>query len=124
MKLWSGRKKKPVSQLNPESLWTVTSDDGAYQVVTPEGDIQRLAATDLSGVAVETNDTGPWGADVWWLLFGSQDKLICSFPQGATGEQPMINRLMTLPGFDHDAMVRAMSSTGNANFPVWRSTDL
>ena len=36
---------------------------------------------------IETNDSGPFGADVWWLLFGADDRIAVAFPQGATGEQ-------------------------------------
>jgi hypothetical protein len=45
----------------------------------------------MAGVAFETNDTGPWGADVWWLLFGSDEQLAGVFPQGATGESSALD---------------------------------
>jgi hypothetical protein len=76
--------------------------------------------SDLSGVMIETNDSGPFGPDVWWLLFGADDRLACAFPQGAVGEQVVVNSLLGLPGFDHEAMIMAMGSTSNAVFPVWR----
>jgi hypothetical protein len=69
---------------------------------------------------IETNDSGPFGADIWWLLFGADDRLACAFPQGAAGEKAAVDRLLGLPGFDHEAMIMAMGSTGNAVFPVWR----
>jgi len=75
---------------------------------------------DLSGVAIQTNDTGPWGADVWWLLFGCNDQLSCAFPQGATGESALIDYLFALPSFDHGEMIKAMTSTENVTFAVWR----
>ena len=59
-------------------------------------------------------------ADVWWLLFGADDRIAVAFPQGASGEQEAIDWLIALPGFDHEAMIMAMGSTGNAVFPVWR----
>jgi hypothetical protein len=73
----------------------------------------------MAGVAFETNDTGPWGADVWWLLFGSDEQLAGVFPQGATGESSALDYLMILPGFDHEQLTKAMCSTANAVFPVW-----
>lgn len=120
MALWDWLIKKRSLQLSPERLWRVTIDQEVLEVFPPEGESQRLLMADLSGVAVETNDTGPWGADVWWLLFGREGQLICSFPQGATGEQSVIDRLVTLPNFDHEVMMRAMSSTANEVFPLWR----
>ena len=80
----------------------------------------RLALAELNGVMIETNDSGPFGADVWWLLFGADDRVAVAFPQGAAGEQAAIDWLAGLPGFDHDAMIMAMGSTANAVFPVWR----
>lgn len=84
------------------------------------GETRAVAKADLSGVAIETNDSGPWGADVWWLLFGAGDGLACASPMGATGEDSAVNHLAALPGFDHGEMVKAMTSTDNALFPVWR----
>ena len=70
--------------------------------------MERLPVGDLSAVAVQTNDKGPRDAvDVWWLLFGRDDKVACSFPQGATGEQLAVDYLMKLPAFDYDAMIDA-----------------
>jgi hypothetical protein len=46
----------------------------------------------------------------------------CAYPQGATGEQATLDYLMALPGFDHAEMIKAMSSVGNAVFPVWRKS--
>lgn len=112
-------KRKP-AKLLPESRWIVSVDENAIHVVDEAGDAKSVHKADLSGVAIETNDSGPWGADVWWLLFGREDRLVCAFPQGATGEQAALDYLMTLSLFDHREMIEAMSSTGNAVFPVWR----
>ncbi len=78
--------------------------------------------SELRGVIIETDDSGPWGADLWWLLFGADDRVAVAFPGGATGEQVVIDRLMALPGFDFETMTRAMGSTEVAVFPVWRAT--
>ena len=74
----------------------------------------------LSGIIIETNDTGPFFDDVWWLLFGADDKVACSFPQGASGEQEAIDVLMKLPDFNYEQMIKAMASAENALFPVYR----
>ena len=113
------KKATPV-RLEPEASWTVIVQDGAFKVTDHKGTMSVLPTDDLSGVAIETNDTGPWGTDVWWLLFGDRDQLACGFPQGATGEQEVIDYLMKLTGFDHSEMISAMTSTNNAVFRVWR----
>lgn len=114
-------KKKP-AKLEPESRWTVAFEGEAICVTDHTGKCSYVAKDELSGVAVETNDSGPWGMDVWWILFGANDQLACAFPQGATGEQAILDFLLALPSFDHDSMGRAMRSTDNAVFPVWRHT--
>jgi hypothetical protein len=98
----------------------VAVDDDAIRVTDEAGACRAVAKSELAGVAIETNDSGPWGADVWWLLFGAEDELACAFPLGATGEEESVDYLTALPGFDHAEMVKAMGSTGNMLFPVWR----
>ena len=78
--------RKRTAPLQLEASWIVAIEPAHIQVTDHEGHIEKLAKADLVGVAIETNDSGPWGADVWWLLFGTSDRLVCSFPQGATGE--------------------------------------
>ncbi|WP_454886066.1 hypothetical protein [Sphingomonas oryzagri] len=107
-------------KLQPEARWIVTVDPDRIHITDQTGASKALLKDELAGVIIETNDSGPWGADVWWLLFGADDKLACAFPQGATGEQQAIGYLMALPGFDHGKMVESMGSTDNAVFPVWR----
>jgi predicted tellurium resistance membrane protein TerC len=107
-------------RLDPEARWTVALDEAAIHVTDPAGETAVLARADLSGVALETNDSGPWGADVWWLLFGADETVACAFPQGAGGEDALVAMLVALPGFDHDALIDAMASTGNALFALWR----
>lgn len=115
---WLFRRKQV--RLEPESRWTVAIDQASITVTDPSGQRKDVATDELSGVLIETNDSGPWGADLWWLLFGDDDRVACMFPQGATGESEAIDYLMSLPAFDHQEMTLAMRSTDNAVFPVWR----
>lgn len=70
---------------------------------------------DLGSVYVETNDSGPWGADVLWLLNDRTGETKVAFPQMATGEDAALERLRLLPGFE----VRGMNSAENARFMCW-----
>lgn len=96
----------------------VTED--RIRVTDHAGLTKEVQKSDLSGVIIETNDTGPWGADVWWLLLGRDYQMTCAFPQGATGESDVIDFLTALPTFDRRQMIEAMGSTNNSVFPVWR----
>lgn len=107
----------------PESKWLVECGEATLRVTDGKGATKTLEKTDLTGVIIETNDTGPWGADVWWLLFGPEDRVSIAYPQGAMGEDAMLDYLTLLQGFDFAKMTDAMRSTGNAEFPVWRRHD-
>jgi len=117
-----GWMRKRAARPTPESKWTIAVTDGLIVGSDEAGGARSVTLDELSGVAIATNDTGPWGADVWWLLYGQGDQLACGFPQGATGEEAVIDILMAMPGFDHGEMIKAMGSTANAVFPVWRRT--
>ncbi|EJL32589.1 hypothetical protein PMI01_02485 [Caulobacter sp. AP07] len=99
----------------------VSFDGAVIAVRDPDRQDHQLPIADLRGVVIETDDSGPWGADLWWLLFGADDRVAVAFPGGATDEQVVIDQLMALPDFDFEAMTRAMSSTDVAVFPVWRA---
>ena len=114
-----GRLRRRPSALEPESRWTVVVDPERIVVRDEAGESRSIARSDLCRVAIETNDSGPWGMDLWWLLFGSGVRPACAFPQGARGEQAAIDCLTALPGFDRSEMGRAMTSTDNALFTVW-----
>jgi hypothetical protein len=114
--------KNRSTKLEPEARWNVGIDAEVLRVIDADGNERAIPRTDVSAVAIETNDSGPWGADVWWLIFGPDRNVACAYPQGATGEQATLDYLMALPGFDHAEMIKAMSSVGNAVFPVWRKS--
>jgi hypothetical protein len=105
-------------KLHPESDYVVAISADAIEVVAPDGHAERISLADLREVVVETNDTGPWGADVWWHLIGSVSHI--AYPQGATGESVLLDHLQKLPGFDNQELIRAMGSTSNAKFICWR----
>jgi hypothetical protein len=92
----------------------VTADD---EIVcrAPEQVDQRINMADLGAVYVETNDSGPWGADIWWLLNDKTGQTKVAFPQMSTGEDTALERLRLLPGFE----VRGMNSVENARFICW-----
>ena len=113
------REKRPASP-QFESAVVVTDAGGVITATYPNGDQQRMAWDDLTSIEVHTNDTGPWGADVWWVLRGTSGS--CKYPQGATGDAEMIPKYQALPGFDHEELIRAMGCTDNQQFICWSRT--
>ena len=109
------------AKLQPEAEFVLSMSESEIVLVDPKGETHTLAMGNLGTVVVETNDTGPWGMDVRWVLLDLEGKLGVAYPQGATGEQQVMDWLMTLPGFDSAAMTDAMRCTDNATFPVWKN---
>ena len=114
---WFKRKPK---QLWPEAKWIVQIEENCVRVTDDAGVTKSVRFDNLSGIAIETNDSGPWGADFWWLFFDQEDQLACAFPEGATGQGETVDHLLKLPGFRHDEFTKAIRSTSNAVFAVWR----
>lgn len=106
----------------PEPAWRVSCNSETINGVDPVGTMWSIRLDALAAIVIETNDTGPIGADVWWLLFGEDRTLAGAFPQEAAGADPLVKRLMSLPNFDHETMIVAMGSTGDATFPIWRKS--
>jgi len=101
---------------HPEAQFLVAvTADNEITCRAPKQAEQRIRLADLGAVYVETNDSGPWGADVWWLLEDKAGETKVTFPQLATGEDAAISRLRLLPGFK----VRGMNSGENARFLCW-----
>jgi hypothetical protein len=105
--------------LQPESKWQVSRSGGSVVVTPASGAAERMSEAAITRVIIVTNDTGPVGIDVWWMLVDDAAKRAIGYPQGATGEQPVLDWLTALPGFDHGAMIAAMASTENNEFLCW-----
>ena len=101
---------------HPEAQFVVevTADD---EIIcrAPKQAEQRIRMADIASIYVETNDSGAWGADVWWLINDNYGQTRVAFPQLATGEKMALERLRQLPGFE----VRGMNSGGNTCFMCW-----
>jgi len=98
----------------------VKVDERGVSCQHPSGEIESVAWDDLYAVVLETNDTGPWGMDMLWRLFGPEGAHACVIPMGATGEIELLARLQALPGFDNEQLIAAMSWTENQIFVCWR----
>jgi hypothetical protein len=110
-------------RLLPESRFVVEVTDTGIINHRPNGQVERVAFADLKAVIIETDDSGPWGADVWWFLVGNGPESGCVYPNGATGEGEALQALQRLPGFDNEQLIQAMSSTDNARFLCWKAPE-
>ena len=106
--------------LYPECLWVVELLEEGIRGADQTGKAMTVPFDGLKMVAIATDGSGPWGDDVWWLMYGADGALACAFPQGATGEQAVLDYLFALPGFNDSEASRAMGSTSEATFIVWQ----
>ena len=110
--------------LYPECLYVVRATDQQLEVVGPDGGIASQLLSAVTRVVVETNDSGPLGADVWWHWYGSSPAIVCSYPQGATGESAALALLGSFHGVNDDQLRKAMGSTRNRSFTVYERARL
>ncbi len=93
------------------------SEDG-IGATFPSGTRSEVKWSDVIEVSIETNDSGPWGADVWWT-FKTKDGEF-SLPQGSKGEEKVLGVVSArFARFDHSAVIKAMGCTSNAKFLCW-----
>jgi hypothetical protein len=111
------------SGLYPECLYRVSITSDEIQVSHPDGTTSRMQLRDLTRVVVETNDSGPWGADVWWHWHGDA-QAVCSYPQGATGEDKALAFVRTLNRFEDEQLRSAMGCTTNQRFVIYERAAL
>ena len=94
-------------------------DDRGVRRTLAGGNAEQVAWNDLLEVSVITTGDGPFAEDVFFVLAGTGGSG-CIVPQDAPESGPLLDRLQRLPGFDNDALVRAMGSTEEARFVCWR----
>ena len=107
------RKAREESLLHERRVKVLVSNRGISSTF-PSGDVQSVEWDEVTRILVEANDSGPWGADLWWILEGLRAR--CTFPQGATGEDGAIEEIKRrFPTFE----VKGMNSVNNATFVCW-----
>jgi hypothetical protein len=73
---------------------------------------------ELEEVAIETTDQGPYADDFFAVLKSPAQTV--RIPQEVAGFELLLEYMKELPGFDHEAVVKASGSTENATFPCWK----
>ena len=104
---------------DPAGNWSVMLD--MHDLITTDGTgaERRIPVQALTSVVVATDDSGPWGDDVVFLLFAGEPEAATIFPLEARGCQGFVEYLSKLPGYNDKAMATAMGSTSVARFIVW-----
>lgn len=116
-------KKLSRSKTNSESEWLVKIDNDMILTKDYEGIERSFNYNEIKEIYIETNDTGPWLTDLWWRVI-STNGTILSIPGGATGESEMLEEFQKLSNFDNEKFITAMSSTDNAKFICYESSNV
>lgn len=111
--------KRLFSGASPRPNWAVEVTEHEIRVTDHVGQGGSISKLDLTRVVIATDDSGPLGDDVVWLLYDADDQLACLFPIDADGQKDAVAYLMALPGFDEATMIDAMGSTRVERFLVW-----
>jgi len=98
---------------------TVVFDSAGVTRTLINGATESIAWDELAKVQILTTDEGPWSEDVYFLLSTEDGKRGCAVPQLSKGSQQLLERLMTLPGFDHEQVIEAMGCTSRKMFLCW-----
>ena len=106
-------------RLDPDANCVVTVDERGVSCTRPDGTLASVLWEDLQAVIIETTDAGPFTTDLFWILVGRESG--CVVPQGATGEDVLLEKLQAFSGFDTMAVIAAMGSTENQRFLCWQS---
>lgn len=91
----------------------ITTTDG-------QGAERRLDVADLRRVVVPTDDSGPWGHDVVFLLYAEEPDPASLFPLQAAGSDDFVGWMSRLRGYRDRELASAMSSTKVARFLVFQ----
>jgi hypothetical protein len=106
--------------LSPSSLtrWSVSFLNGDIVTSDGQGDERKLPLRRLRRVVVATNDSGPWGADVVFLLYSNDPDPVGIFPLEAAGRHDFVEWMGAQPGFKDRELAKATGSTRVAQFEV------
>lgn len=99
---------------------TVSVDDTGVRRRLADGSEEAVAWTELQSVMVRVIPDGPWNEDVFFMLVGNDGKGT-AVPSGDPAADALIERLQTLPGFDNDKFIEAMTTDADQAYVVWQS---
>ncbi len=110
--------RKKLVNTSPLTLWSVRFLDGDIVTSDGQGAERMVPLHELRRVVVATDDSGPWGADVVFLLYSDEPDPAGIFPLEAVGRDKFVEWLSGQPGYRERELAKAMGSTRVARFEV------
>ena len=102
----------------PSELYEITLTKDKISCKRDDGIIEEVKWDDLDKVDIMTNDLGPFVEDVYWVLHGKDSG--CVIPQEVKESDKLLEKLQSLPNFNSEAFIEAMSCTENNTFTIWQ----
>lgn len=98
---------------------SITIDDEGVRRQLADGTEESVTWEKLKEVAIRTTPEGPWKEDVFFLLV-AEGGGGCAVPAGDPSADALMSRLQSLPDFDNDAFIEAMTTIEDGLFVVWQ----
>lgn len=96
----------------------VTVDDTGVRRTLADGSVESVTWEGLKSVVIRVMPEAPWSEDVFLMLAGS-DGTGTAVPSGDPAADALIERLQTLPGFDNERFIEAMTTDADEAYVVW-----
>lgn len=97
----------------------IVVDDAGVRRELADGSTESVSWDELKEVAIRTTPDGPWNEDAFFLLVG-QDGGGCAVPSRHPAADDLMEHLQTLPDFDDERFVEAMTSLEDSLFVCWQ----
>lgn len=98
---------------------SITIDDEGVRRQLADGTEESVTWAKLKEVAIRTTPEGPWKEDVFFLLV-AEGGGGCAVPAGDPSADSLMSRLQSLPNFDNEAFIEAMTTMEDGFFVVWQ----
>ena len=103
--------------------YTVHFDHQCIFIASRDGERQSVAWDAFDYVTILTTSDGPFRDDVFWIFSDAAGNHLARLPNSAEGLTELLEAMpKRLIGFDNHEVIRAMGSTTEALFLVWRRT--
>jgi hypothetical protein len=103
---------------------SVTFDEEGVTRRLPGAQSEVIRWSELAEVRLITTSAGPLSEDVFLLLANEENSRGCVVSHGSEGFAPLLTQLQQLAEFRDDELSRAMRSTSENQFVLWRREDV
>ena len=103
-------------------MTNVIVDSNGVRRSLGDGQEEAITWASLDAVVIVTTDQGPYLEDVFFVLHEGDHGVLVTHEVAC--EIRLMPWLQELPGFDNDAVIRAMASTEDAHFVCWKRSSV